>query len=99
MAKQRDPVCGMMVETASATGPLTFRHQTYYFCSTECLAQFEADPERYAGEIELDISRSAESERPIEEPPFTKTGPIAAPKFGSAGSGGLEHEPPPKKQK
>jgi len=29
------------------------------------------------------------------EPRFTKKGPIVAPKFGSAGSGGLEYEPGP----
>jgi hypothetical protein len=30
------------------------------------------------------------------EPPNTKSGPFAAPKFGSAGSGGAELEPPTK---
>lgn len=29
------------------------------------------------------------------EPRFTKKGPVVAPKFGSAGSGGLEYEPLP----
>jgi hypothetical protein len=30
-------------------------------------------------------------------PPYTTTGPITAPKFGSAGSGGLENEPGPER--
>ena len=34
---------------------------------------------------------------PKGEPPRTTTGPITAPKFGSAGSGGAELEPPTKK--
>ncbi|HEV8150538.1 MAG TPA: heavy metal-binding domain-containing protein [Gemmatimonadales bacterium] len=29
------------------------------------------------------------------EPPYTKSGGIVAPKFGSAGSGGAEYEPGP----
>jgi hypothetical protein len=31
------------------------------------------------------------------EPPYTKSGGIVAPKFGSAGSGGAEHEPGPER--
>ncbi len=38
-----------------------------------------------------------DSPEPVE-PPRTTTGPITAPKFGSAGSGGAELEPPPKKR-
>lgn len=34
---------------------------------------------------------------PKTEPPRTTKGPITAPKFGSAGSGGAELEPPTKK--
>jgi hypothetical protein len=34
---------------------------------------------------------------PKTEPPRTTTGPITAPKFGSAGSGGAELEPPTRK--
>ena len=30
-------------------------------------------------------------------PPYTTTGPITSPKFGSAGSGGLENEPGPER--
>jgi len=32
--------------------------------------------------------------RPKTEPPRTTTGPMTSPKFGSAGSGGAELEPP-----
>jgi len=36
---------------------------------------------------------------PKAEPPRTTTAPITSPKFGSAGSGGAELEPPPKTQR
>jgi hypothetical protein len=41
---------------------------------------------------DLDVDNFAAS-----EPPFTKTGNITAPKFGSAGSGGAELEPGPER--
>jgi hypothetical protein len=40
----------------------------------------------------------AEAGRMKTEPPRTTTGPITAPKFGSAGSGGAELEPPTRKK-
>ena len=96
MARQRDPVCGMMVESAKTYGPVTYRERTYYFCSSECLEQFNASPERYTREQSSPVSSSREprGEDATAEPPFTTDG-ITAPKFGSAGSGGLEYEPPP----
>lgn len=100
MARQRDPVCGMLVESARTHGPVTYRERTYYFCSTECLEQFNASPERYTREQPSSVSSSREPEREARrpEPPFTTDG-ITAPKFGSAGSGGLEYEPPPPKDR
>jgi hypothetical protein len=46
--------------------------------------------------------QSEDVDRPEEaklrnEPPRTTTGPITSPKFGSAGSGGAELEPPTKR--
>lgn len=38
---------------------------------------------------------STEGIEPAPNPPNTTTGPITAPKFGSAGSGGAELEPGP----
>lgn len=42
-------------------------------------------------------SDEVEVVEPTAEPPRTTTGPITSPKFGSAGSGGAELEPPTKK--
>jgi Cu+-exporting ATPase len=49
MAQVKDPVCGMMIEQSSAAGTSTYKGQMYYFCSTECLRQFEANPAKYVG--------------------------------------------------
>jgi hypothetical protein len=47
-------------------------------------------PQREADEIDTEGRDTA-----LPNPPRTKTGPIVAPKFGSAGSGGAELEPGP----
>ena len=47
MAVAIDPVCGMEVETETAT--LTSEHEgtTYWFCGKGCLLEFRDDPERF----------------------------------------------------
>src|SRR3569623_883665 len=40
----RDPVCGMMVDPATAAGHLQHGGQTYHFCCTGCLERFRANP-------------------------------------------------------
>jgi YHS domain-containing protein len=92
MSTVRDPVCGMMIDSAAANGSLVEGGHTYHFCSAACRSRFQQDPAGY--------SASAERTRPHErmerhEPPHTTTGSFTAPKFGSAGSGGLEYEPLP----
>jgi YHS domain-containing protein len=42
-----DPVCGMRVNKAFASAPMTYRGQTYYFCHPECRTRFAENPERY----------------------------------------------------
>jgi YHS domain-containing protein len=39
-----DPVCGMSVDSATATLTATFEGETYYFCSPACKKDFEEDP-------------------------------------------------------
>jgi YHS domain-containing protein len=87
MPEVRDPVCGMMIDPARAAGSSTWQGTTYYFCSDACKQTFDAAPATYAD------APSTEAEN--SEPRFTKFGPIVAPKFGSAGSGGAEYEPGP----
>jgi YHS domain-containing protein len=85
MNQVKDPVCGMMVDPETAPAHTTYESQEVYFCSHECRRKFEAEPATFAGSIER------------HEPPYTVTKGFAAPKFGSAVSGGLEYEPAPER--
>jgi Cu+-exporting ATPase len=86
MQQERDPVCGMTVDRDSAEARATNGEREFFFCSAACAEAFEADPARY-----VDVER--------HEPPFTVTRHLVAPKFGSAGSGGLENEPGPERHR
>ena len=90
MATVNDPVCGMTIESESAKARREVDGSTYYFCSSECVAKFDAAPEKYR----TTASESAAPEEQLEqhEPPYTTMGFLTSPKFGAAGSGGLEYE-------
>jgi YHS domain-containing protein len=100
----KDPVCGMVVDVDATTDRIVHQDVTYVFCSAECRERFEAAPERYVRRLRDDeaavrardqMGDARPSARGIEsEPPFT-VDPMPAPKFGAAGSGGLEYEAPP----
>ncbi len=47
-----DPVCGMTVDETSATSAHVHEGKTYYFCSTHCRAEFEANPAGYLQKTE-----------------------------------------------
>ena len=91
MAKVKDPVCGMTIDTESAQARVELEGETYYFCSAACRQAFEADPGRYVGRSRAE---PAEQHEQLEqhEPPYTTWGVLTSPKFGAAGSGGLEYE-------
>jgi len=86
MQEVRDPVCGMTVDPTAAAAQASNGVRVFFFCSEACSEAFQAEPGRYA-----DVEQ--------HEPPFTVTTHLhlAAPKFGSAGSGGLEYEPGPER--
>ncbi len=46
----QDVICGMMVEIPTAKYVSEFRGEKYYFCCASCKAQFEKNPEAFAGE-------------------------------------------------
>ena len=50
--KEKDPICGMMVNTQTAQYKSTYQGDTYYFCSENCLKQFNAEPKKYLGQQE-----------------------------------------------
>jgi P-type Cu+ transporter len=45
-AQQKDPVCGMNVNPATARYQTLHNEKQYFFCSPGCLAKFQADPEK-----------------------------------------------------
>ena len=95
MAEARDPVCGMLVDTEVAVAESHYGGTTFFFHSVECQQRFEDNPAQY--------SAAGRGDEPVEmekhEPPRTTSGPITAPKFGSAGSGGAEYEMIPEQHK
>lgn len=52
MAKETDPVCGMQIERDDAAGESGFEGRTYYFCSSSCKKEFDADPARFESKSE-----------------------------------------------
>jgi adenylate cyclase len=48
-ARDIDPVCRMAVDPRHAAGTAVHDGRTHRFCSLDCLAQFAADPRRFAG--------------------------------------------------
>ena len=51
----KDPVCGMMIDPATAAGKAQYKGKTYYFCSREEKAQFDKSPQTY---IKAEASKS-----------------------------------------
>jgi YHS domain-containing protein len=47
MAQVKDPVCGMLLDSAEAAGQSQYQGKTYYFCSIEDKSQFDANPVKY----------------------------------------------------
>lgn len=46
----KDPVCGMDIDSEDAYDEVEFGGETYYFCCSECLTQFELDPQKFVGD-------------------------------------------------
>lgn len=46
----KDPVCGMEIEDVSSALTENYEGHDYFFCSQECLDEFNAHPEKYSGE-------------------------------------------------
>ena len=46
----RDPVCGMQLEEEDSVDSSEYQGKTYYFCSPNCKAAFDQDPQKYVTE-------------------------------------------------
>jgi len=47
MAIEKDPVCGMDVDTETSTLSLEHEGETYWFCGKGCMLEFKDDPAIY----------------------------------------------------
>jgi len=45
--REKDPVCGMMVDPAKAAGKVDHEGKTYYFCSARCAERFSKEPQKF----------------------------------------------------
>ena len=46
-----DPVCGMVVPEEHSVACTDYRGKHYCFCSQECKAEFDVEPETYSAEM------------------------------------------------
>jgi P-type Cu+ transporter len=91
-----DPVCGMQVQQSSAAGSFKFQDITYYFCRTQCLEKFCANPELFlnkraqqAAPQPISIQRRPTSPKEVDHtcpmhPEVVKAGSGSCPKCGMA---------------
>jgi YHS domain-containing protein len=49
---ERDPVCGMELRPGQEAASVNYQGRGYHFCSGECRAAFEADPQRYVTPVQ-----------------------------------------------
>ena len=68
-----DPVCGMTVAIDRAAGTATHKGETYYFCSSHCVAKFKANPRAYVPEHAAPAEKPAT--RDLDRQPATREGP------------------------
>ena len=92
---ERDPVCGMNVDTEKAAAKLAHGGATYYFCSKRCAERFQHEPEKFLAApsavgmesaLMLPIEKNPEGVRytcPMH-PEIVQVGPGTCPKCGMA---------------
>lgn len=78
MAQAKDPVCGMMIDTATAAAARSDDGHAYYFCSAGCFEAFGAEPGKYVT-ADAAVQPATRAERPEDqagleqhEPPSTR---------------------------
>ena len=63
-AQERDPICGMSVDTAKAKADgrtSQYEGKTFYFCNDSCKKQFDAEPAKFAAQAKADEKTSGMS--------------------------------------
>ncbi len=75
--REKDPVCGMMVDPLKAAGRAEHDGKTYYFCSPRCAERFSIDPEKFLaapGTAGMDRSHDSHSRNVPEQMPTSAPG-------------------------
>jgi hypothetical protein len=88
--QKREDLVGDMEENRNLTGSTTW----------ETVGEkYNDENQQHGRRTQAASPREERNPREQEDrnPPHTTTGPITSPKFGSAGSGGLEYEPGPER--
>jgi P-type Cu+ transporter len=88
---EKDPVCGMDVDSTNPAAKITHNGATYYFCSVGCAAKFSSDPQKYLSPrpkpstetAEIPAAKGVEYICPMD-PEVRQMGPGACPKCGMA---------------
>jgi len=47
MRKEKDPVCGMLVDPEKTPHKYVYKDKVYYFCSEHCLHEFRGNPGKH----------------------------------------------------
>ena len=96
--KEKDPVCGMLVDPASAAAKSDWNGNTYFFCSTRCAERFAKEPEKFLatpGTAGMETPGGASAAKPVSarreirytcpmDPEIVQIGPGTCPKCGMA---------------
>ncbi len=83
---ERDPVCGMSVDPATARHRTEHAGTQYFFCGARCLERFSAEPERFVGGAQPAPPAAAGAEQwtcPMH-PQIVRDGPGSCPICGMA---------------
>jgi Cu+-exporting ATPase len=96
-AKEKDPVCGMMVDPKKAAGKVEHTGKTFYFCSAPCAERFQKEPEKFLaapGTAGMEHKAAVQSQAPTTaknvrytcpmDPEIVQIGPGTCPICGMA---------------
>jgi len=82
--KEKDPVCGMLVDPNRSAAAHTHAGVTYHFCAINCLRRFQASPEKFLNPgAPAKPTAGAKYTCPMD-PEIIQDGPGACPKCGMA---------------
>src|ERR1700687_5116990 len=95
--KEKDPVCGMVVNPEKPVGRVEHAGKTYYFCSARCAERFQKEPAKFLvapGRAGMEHTPAAKVAAPAAaknvrytcpmDPEIVQIGPGTCPKCGMA---------------